>query len=177
MKSIFYILIVTILLSCNDKKSEVSKGRELKTEFVQQLKKKYSTTHVWSTNVLDGKKYSIEFEEIVNSRVQLIQYFDIIDVFRKNHKVYLLVDADLEFIFELEIEEAMVSKVISLGEYSYTKSPCVLIVNIDYFRKPSITLNADIDFIEDEEPFAYMDYVSSTTFYGKGKLLGIECMK
>jgi len=176
MKNIFVIFIMVLICSCNNKKDKSSVSYDKKVKLINQLKEKYSTDFVWDSKEIYNKKYSIEFKDIVNSDIQLIQYFEVVDISSEIGKVYLLLEVDYKYIFKLEVKKELYSKIIEIGKYTESEQPCMLVVNIEQLRKLPISLIADIDFIDEEDVSVYLDYVPTDKLYGTGYLINIECI-
>lgn len=173
LKCLTILLFLTLLVSCKENHGENKKFPQEEVELKNMLMKKYSTQYIWGWEFLEEKEFSIEFNDIVNSDLQLMKDFEIQDIYNRNNKLYLLLSVDLNYLFELEVMKDQLSKIIEVSAYSSYEQTSYLIVNVEKIRKFPISLAADIDFLE-EDTYAYLDFVPSDYFYGTGYLISVE---
>lgn len=173
MKNLIYVILaLLILFACgrNDEKSdrvkEIERRNSNKKNVKAELTKKYNIQYSFDT--IDYY-HSIQFNELLSSKYQLICDIEIHDIYLKNGVLILSVQTGLlpTYYFELSISKEQAKQIID-----YDKS---------YFNKPKAALVIQtFEICKMKYPINYLDYDAGkvvgnlNTFFCRGQVIEIQ---
>lgn len=178
---IFCIGLVLSLMSCKSEDEKIREQNERDEEkreiekkiIINTLTNKYKIKYQWDTLKY---QYTIEYKKVIRSQFQLIDKFEIHDVFEKDSNTYIsiitggLFDYLLSgssfyhplFYFTLQVSNDMILPRSKLDD------DLLLVVQVDKIKKEKLQLTT-----EEDEGYSQVQIVGSNTFIGYGKVIEI----
>jgi hypothetical protein len=164
------ILLTCALFSCmsNNKESEEVQRRKIwesnKASVISKLITYYEIKYQWDTL---SYKYSVSYKPVISSNYQLIDDFEINDIYEKDSSLFISISTNYypTFYFDFSISEDQ--------EKLFTNSDndLIMVVNIEEIKKMKLVPEAEMS---DDFPSIY--FSSSNDFIGSGKLVKIESL-
>lgn len=172
MKKIFLLtLLILTLFSCgSNEKSDSEKRKELqekKEELVSSLVKKHDIKYLWDT--LDFS-HSLSYEPVIQSKRQLIQDVEILDVYREDSLYFVRISSGFYPVYNFILntpDEGIIQTISKDSE----NSNFLFTVEIERIKKGLFELTSSYD--ED----SYIELEHSSDFYGRGKIIEITEIK
>ncbi|MEZ4908982.1 MAG: hypothetical protein R2771_15390 [Saprospiraceae bacterium] len=185
MNKLIFIFLSFFLIGCyNNEKTEREIQEEYRTrienvnkEFeekqIQKIVDEYQIKYCWDTM---NYEFSIEYDTIINSGIQLIEDMTLIDVFRIDSIVYLKTEchASPNIYFNLATSNPTIWKeIINKKDKNSLSYKYIFIVKIHEIKK--VLFEYDVyegDFDEYIECSASLE--DSENFVGYGELIGVQ---
>ena len=133
-----------------------------KKYIIEKLTEKYKVKYKWDTL---NYNFGIDYEPVINSENQLIENFDVGDVYKKDSKEYISIRVENSpnyFYFDFPITQEQEAKL---------RTNVLLIVNISEVEKLKQTL-------DENNKVKFSNFSSDDLYFeGKGKIVGIYSVK
>ncbi len=159
MKYLFLLFsLFYCLFGCKSPKQNHQAAEKLDSVEFSLLMKKYNIRYCWDTIYFP---YSIEYDDIIKAKHQLIKRAEIGDIYKKDSLTYVSLNTgDIEiflFRFPVTTEQEM-----ELRDTSFNFSFVVSIIDI---KKISLVTNC-----ENDDGELYIASKEGRSFYGKGEI-------
>jgi len=87
MKNISLLCLLIVLFSCNSENKVIENENSVKEEkVIKALVSKYNIKYLWDTL---NYKYSVDYKPIIDSKYQLIDYIEIIDIYEEDSSFFI----------------------------------------------------------------------------------------
>ena len=163
-----------LFLSCGlnrqqKKEKQKKENEEIKYKVISGLVSKYNIKYKLDTLYYPEYQYTIDFKPVINSKFQLIDYFEIKDIYEKDSCEYISLSAgffpSIYFDFLITIEQ---------GEKLRNEdNKLLLVVSISNIKKINFSLEGQIE----NSVSATVDLKNSDNFLGKGRIIEIISLK
>jgi len=171
-KATIYIAIVITLTACgrrfNSKEQEELQKLVIQKneEIFSQLTDKYSIKYSLDTLSYD---YSIEYEDMLSTKYQLINRFRILDIYKHDSISYVQIEAGFfpTYFLNLRISDADQEKLLKLGRAYFFNA--VLVVSLQEIRNIHFTFRSCPEAPESNS----IEVGSSMSFAGKGEVIEV----
>lgn len=178
-RTIFSLLLLCLLISCNQKKNEMTEKETLENQIEQKneiiisnLKEKYSIKYSLDTV---RYKYTIQFEDMMRTKYQLIQRFGIQDIFVEDGISYinvLNVTTNRNLYLKLTIPETEKEKLLSQKASSSRFINAALVVSLNEFKKIDMIVKSNHDAID----YCTIELTDSEGFFGNGQVAEVQIL-
>lgn len=175
-KITFISFIILTLVACgrNDKAINNGKQKELqmqnKEKIISELTDKYKIKFNWDSL---NFKYSFQYDKIIESGYQLIDYIDITDIYYKDSISYVSFRTWSwpPFYFDVTVSQDMINKIIQYQSKnnSLEGADIVLVVKIAEIKK----IKLKIDSYSEDESDCNLELRASNGFIGKGEIVDL----
>lgn len=165
------IIIIFIFISCNSRKEKTKAADEFenkekqKQSIIEGLVAKYNIKYKVDTIYSD---YSIDYKPIIESKYQLIEEFEINDIFEKDSILYISINP---FGRIKELVLPIIKDQIEL--FTLHEGDFILVVSIKDVKKIKFSFEGNIE----DEDNVNISLVNSLSFYAKGELVEIALIK
>lgn len=179
MNQITYLIIILIaLISCGQRNNETEKIKQeniVKQKYnkvVSDLSNKYSIKYSIDTLRYD---YSIQFEDLLNTKYQLISRFKVHDIYNQDSISYVKVKAGRypSYYLSLRISQTDQKKMLSLSKSYYSRTNAIMVISLEGIKKIDLTFDS---FPEDQN-YCTIEFESSMSFAGKGQVIEVQTLK
>ncbi|WP_375560439.1 hypothetical protein ACE193_22540 [Bernardetia sp. OM2101] len=184
MKKLNYLIFILFftLFSCerNTTLDDIKKEREKIDNEIDKLGKQYGVNYLIDTVNI---KYSVEGEKLIVSKALMLHSGEIQDLVKQNDSTYIIRFYNLyNYIIDIKTNEKQLIQRLLQNEEGC--SDPLLIFKLEKLQKvavsfyPLVTWSGDDSELSADERREYVEMESneSNLFYGKGKLIHLECL-
>lgn len=155
-----------------DKEEKENSIKQKNEEVVSELSNKYSIKYSLDTLRYN---YSIQFEDLLNTKYQLISRFRVQDIYNQDSITYVKVETGrypTTYYLNLRISEIEQEKLLSLNKSRYSRANAVMIITLQEIRKIDLTFES---YPEDHDYYS-IEFESSESFAGKGQVIEVQIL-
>jgi hypothetical protein len=164
MKKLIILCALVLLFSCNQEEKERAKSKQNRATKIEEIKSRYGIKY--SMVKLYDFDYSYQFNEVIKTEKQLLEYYTVHDIYTKNNQNYVKINLH-KYYFELLVEDKSILQELLDSGYSESN---MLIIKLDHLKKMDFVLDLYEDSYEDNTEFN-MEVIENEKFIGKGKIL------
>jgi hypothetical protein len=176
-KITYYILIIIALTACGRSNNETDKEEKEKLveekyeKIISELTDKYSIKYSLDTLRYD---YSIQFEDMLNTKYQLISFFRIQDIYKQDSISYVKVETGFypTYYLNLRISETEQEKLLALEKSFFSQANAVMIIALQEIRKIDLTFES----YPADQNYCSIEFESSMSFTGKGQVIEVQIL-
>ncbi len=171
----FYsILICITIFSCGPSEAEklaklrITENKEAKDQAIRNLKNQYKIQYSWDTLSFE---HSIDYQKIIDSKIQVIQNFEILDIFKQNDDINIKLKVgfgdDLYVI--LNCNQNQIDAIKNDKNKSFFNSNTILVVSVNEIKK----MNFQVSTENYDEEYPSIELDEEAGFIAKGKLIEV----
>lgn len=171
MKKSVIILVLVMLFSCNQKEKQQEKSKQDRVVKVDKIKSKYGIKY--SMTDLFDFKYTYQFNPVINENKQLLEYYNIQDIYSKGDQNFVKLNF-YKYYFDLLVEDQSILKALLDDEAGkgIHGSEDFLIIKLDEIRKIDFLVDVYDDSYKNDVIF-FMEVIENENFIGRGKIIQI----
>ena len=175
LKFTFYsILICITIFSCGPSEAEklaklkIKENKEAKDQAIRNIKNQYGIKYSWDTISFE---HSIDYQKVIDSEIQMIQNFEILDVFKQNDdiKIKLRVGFLDELFVILNCNQNQIDALKNGKNKTIFNLNTILVVSVNEIKKMNFQVSAE----DYDEEYPSLELDEEAGFLAKGKLIEV----
>jgi hypothetical protein len=176
-KIICISLIFIVIVGCSRNNEAINQEEQEKLiqqeneKIVYELSDKYSIKYSLDTIKYN---YSLQFEDLLNTKYQLISRFRVQDIYNQDSITYVKVEIGKypTYYLNLGISETEQEKLLLHNKSHYSRANAVMVITLQEIRKIDLTFES---YPEDQD-YYLIEFESSRSFAGKGQLIEVKIL-
>ncbi len=175
LKRTFYIILIcTFIYSCGPSESEENaeldkmEKQQFRDKTIRNLINQYGIKYSWDTLSFE---HSIDYQKIIDSEIQMVQNFEILDIFKENENIYIKLQVGLmdDLYVILNCNQNQLDAIKDSENKGPFHSKMIFVVSVNEIKKMNFQVSAEN--YDEEYPSIELD--EEAGFLAKGKLIDV----